>query len=462
MEADRPGSGSSPAKQVSIGLIGARRVAVLAGHALRDVVAGDHPILPPWPTTAGGRWNRRAVLLLLAAVVITGWILVTAFRNIDLWSPVSLFLMVTGGLAVASILACYRRPLLGFRLSVVTSVVFVLLLSTLYFLDFDLGPSWLGIVPVWLLLTTLIVLFSVAEQHRLAELAWVWVLSVAGLTFGGITTSVHSWAPPYDDSFLSYAGSTILPTALLTGAVALVGYVVQLARVANEQRIRRTREAANTALLQERGYIARELHDVVAHHMSMLALRADSAPYRFPDLPEDVRTEFAALCTTAREGLTEMRRLLGVLREDKTVEMAPQPSLREIKDLVDGLRAAGTQVSLSMFVVAEELPTGIGLSAYRIVQEALSNAVRHSPGSAVRVEVWTTDAALHIEVANTAGNAPNPPGAEQEERPARHGLLGMRERVNMLDGQLTAGPDENGGFTVLAVLPLHDGLGERA
>jgi signal transduction histidine kinase len=187
-------------------------------------------------------------------------------------------------------------------------------------------------------------------------------------------------------------------------------------------------------------------------------LRADSAPYRFPDLGEDVRAEFAALCATAREGLSEMRRLLGILRaDDEAAAIAPQPTLREIKDLVDGLRAAGTDISLSLYVVADELPTGLGLSAYRIAQEALSNAIRHAPGSAVRVEVWTTDSALHIDIRNTAGIEPSAAPRGDELR-ARHGLLGMRERVHMLGGRLTTGPGEDGGFGVLAVLPLNDEL----
>jgi signal transduction histidine kinase len=255
----------------------------------------------------------------------------------------------------------------------------------------------------------------------------------------------------------SWVGST----AGLLGAVTLVGYVVQLARIANEQRLHRAAEQAGTAILSERAHIARELHDVVAHHMSMLALRADSAPYRFPALSDDVRAEFAALNATAREGLTEMRRLLGVLRaDDESAATAPQPTLRDIRDLVEGLRAAGTDISLSMYVVADELPTALGLSAYRIAQEALSNAIRHAPGSAVRVEVLTTDSALHIDIGNAAGteaSAASAVSAQQGDEPrARHGLLGMRERVNMLGGRLSAGPRQEGGFRVLAVLPLGD------
>jgi signal transduction histidine kinase len=454
MEADRPAPGPGPTKQLSIGLIGVRRLGLLAGHALLDVVAGDHPALPPWPTASGGRWNRRAVLVLAAAVLIGGWIFVSSLQRVNPFTLAGLVLIASGVATVVSVLACYRRPMIGFRIMVLTAAVFVLLIPSVDMLSFVLGPTWLGAAPMWLVLAALAALFAVAEQHRLAELGWVWVLTVTALCLRGGSTTLYRPARGW---------SLVLPTAALIGAVLLVGYVIQLARVANEQRVRRAGEQANTVLLRERGYIARELHDVVAHHMSMLALRADSAPYRFPDLTDEVRAEFAALCATAREGLTEMRRLLGVLRaEDETALTAPQPSLREIKDLVDGLREAGTQVSLSMYVVAEELPRALGLSTYRIVQEALSNAVRHAPGAGVRVDVWTTDAALHIEITNTEGSVADAARGNPDEQPARHGLLGMRERVNMLGGTLSTGATEDGGFTVLAVLPLHDGLGDEA
>jgi signal transduction histidine kinase len=255
---------------------------------------------------------------------------------------------------------------------------------------------------------------------------------------------------------ISGGGFYLIPAlvaAALFGGIALASRRDYIASIQA-----RAEDTAQRRIDEERLRIARELHDVVAHHMSMLALRADSAPYRFPDLSDDVRAEFAALCSTAREGLTEMRRLLGVLRADgEAAETAPQPALREIKDLVDGLRAAGTDIGLSLYVIADELPTALGLSAYRIAQEALSNAIRHAPGSAIRVEVWTTDSALHLDIRNTEGTEPAAPQQTDEVR-ARHGLLGMLERVNMLGGRLETGPAEDGGFRVLAELPLHEEL----
>ena len=347
-------------------------------------------------------------------------------------------------------LACYRQPLYGLRLMVVPLFCF----SYAYVHNWSLpgyasGPSWLGMIPFWLLLGALVTVFAVAEWYPLPVAIIADVLVVLSI----------SWARFYWAEGNFNGSSWVGSTAGLVGAVTLVGYVVQLARAGNEQRLHRATALADTAILAERAHIARELHDVVAHHMSMLALRADSAPYRYPDLPEDVRAEFAALCATAREGLTEMRRLLGVLRADgQLADTAPQPSLREIKDLVDGLRAAGTDIGLSLYVVAEELPTALGLSAYRITQEALSNAIRHAPGGTILVEVWSTESALHLDIRNTAGT--EPVAAQSDEPRARHGLLGMRERVNMLGGRLTTGPIDDGGFHVLAVLPLRDELDE--
>jgi signal transduction histidine kinase len=203
------------------------------------------------------------------------------------------------------------------------------------------------------------------------------------------------------------------------------------------------------AAMGERARIARDLHDVVAHHVSAIAVQAESARLTTDGLPDEGRAHFETIGQTARDALTEMRRLLGVLREDANAEATrdPQPSLARLNDLVETARAAGTPVTLTLAGTVAPLPTGVDLCAYRILQEALTNVRRHAPGAAVDVELTYTPDALHLRVRD---HGPGPAGPD----PDGHGLLGMRERAIMVGGTLAAGPAEGGGFAVDAVLPV--------
>jgi signal transduction histidine kinase len=246
------------------------------------------------------------------------------------------------------------------------------------------------------------------------------------------------------------AGATIIFTAVAV-AVDSIGSRLRAQRALATQTERTEAERAQRALLEERTRIARELHDVVAHHMSLIAVRAETAPYRLPGLPEAARAEFGSLSEVAREALTEMRRLLGVLRDDQPAALAPQPQLADLPALVDAARQAGVSVELSALPAPGRVPSGVGVCAYRIVQESLSNASQHAPGAAVTVSVGHDDGAVLLRVANGPGGPPAPSG---HEHGPGHGLTGMRERVALLGGSLSAGPAPDGGFVVSAVLPL--------
>jgi signal transduction histidine kinase len=199
----------------------------------------------------------------------------------------------------------------------------------------------------------------------------------------------------------------------------------------------------------ERARIARELHDVVAHHISMIAVQAETARLTTQGLPADGATRLLAIGDTARTALTEMRRLLGVLREDADagVTRRPQPGLHQLMELVDESRdAAGSRTRLIVSGPVARLDPGIEVTAYRIVQEALTNARRHAPGAAVDVELRYAAADLAIRVRD---NGPGPAGG-----PTGHGLLGMRERAVTVGGTLHTGPAPGGGFLIEARLPL--------
>jgi signal transduction histidine kinase len=202
-------------------------------------------------------------------------------------------------------------------------------------------------------------------------------------------------------------------------------------------------------IMEERARIARELHDVVAHHVSVIAVQAETARLTTPDMPDEGKQRLAAIGQTARDSLTELRRLLGVLRADGNPEAArsPQPGLERLPELVDGARAAGTPVRLTLEGEAAPISPGVDLTAYRIVQEALTNARRHAPGASVDVRVGYEEGVLRLRVSD---DGPGPPAAET----SGHGLLGMHERATMVGGKLRTGAAEGGGFLVEAELPI--------
>jgi signal transduction histidine kinase len=207
-------------------------------------------------------------------------------------------------------------------------------------------------------------------------------------------------------------------------------------------------------LARERASIARELHDVVAHHVSMIAVRAGTAPYAIAGLPGPGQDAFAEIAREARTALTELRVVLGVLRDPARLSgAAPQPRLGDLEALLERVRRAGTDVSWSVAGPARMLPASVELCGYRIVQEAVTNAGRHAPGSRVTVTMAYEPDALSVTVANTAaGSAPGRAAPDCGPGPG-FGLVGLRERVAMLGGQVTAGPVAGGGFEVRAVLP---------
>lgn len=243
----------------------------------------------------------------------------------------------------------------------------------------------------------------------------------------------------------------------LTGALRGLGDAQR--RIAEQESISEAERARRT-LLEERARIARELHDVVAHHMSVITVQADSAPYRLPGMPEPVREEFAAIAAGARESLGEMRRLLTVLRGDggdggagANGERAPQPGIGRLQQLVEATVRAGQPVELSLAAgAAVAAPPAVDLSAYRIVQEALANVVRHAPGAPTRVSVTVDeDEVLVLVVNGPARDAV----VTLESSGTGHGLVGMRERVRLTGGTLDTGPLPDGGFRVAARLPLN-------
>ncbi len=257
-----------------------------------------------------------------------------------------------------------------------------------------------------------------------------------------------------DDS--SDAAALILTPGVF-GLAWLGGYAFRergvQAAAAEERAVQAEREretAARIAAAEERTRIARELHDVVGHAMSVMVLQVGALRHKLPELPEEDRGALEEIERTGRTALTEVRRLLGAMRDrGDEVELEPQPGLENLAPLVESVRSAGLPVSVQIEGEPAALPRALDLSAYRIVQEALTNVLKHAGASRADVVIRHRPDALEVEVRDDGRGPAGEAGA------AGHGLVGIRERVRLYDGEMSAGAAANGGgFVVTASLRL--------
>jgi signal transduction histidine kinase len=390
---------------------------------------GDGPLIGGLPH----RVRRYAARTPHAVVVAAGVVAMSV-----LWSTRDggTQAVVAGLLVLAPVLLTLARPVGAFWLSLVAAPVATWLLDTPW-------SDWPW--PPGAAVSHLTVLTVVALRTRPRTAWWMWLL-----------TAVYSLsADPFSAGTHYQPANT--PQVLAVAAVLLLAVAVRHVRRTAEHRVtaeqtQTERERSRRTLLEERTTIARELHDVVAHHMSVVAIQAEAAPYRVENPPAELEKAFVTIRENAVAALTELRRVLGVVRaEDYEVPDAPQPTLADLDALLANVRGAGLPVDKVVTGAVRELPQGVELSAYRIVQEALSNTLRHAPGAGARVEIGYVLGGLGLRVVND----PPPRLSEVEPSPgAGHGLTGMRERVTMLDGEMTAGPAEDGGYEVTVFLPV--------
>ena len=400
-------------------------VARRAWHALVRVLIGPDP--PPVWQWRSPRERRVACAALGAATLaLCTANLVGAFAE-----PGQLLLAVP---VVAPLPLAARYPMLAWRFGWL-ALLLVPLVPATWWGSWPWGPGQL------LALLGAFCLAGIRQQRP--ELCWMWALTLLPWWL---------WLAA-DVPGLDARAVVIVVLTAAAIAVDSVGSRLRAQHALATQTERAEDERARRAVLEERTRIARELHDVVAHHMSLIAVRAETAPYRLTGLPEPAQAEFGSLSEVAREALTDMRRLLGVLRDDQPAALAPQPELADLPALVDTARQAGLAVELSVPAALDRVPSRVGVCAYRIVQESLSNASQHAPGAAVTVSVDREPGAVLLRVANGPGGPADPPG---NNHGPGHGLTGMRERVALLGGSLSAGPSPDGGFVVSAVLPLGD------
>jgi signal transduction histidine kinase len=439
---------------------GAWQIAGVAWRGLVQAVAGSEPVARRW-RPPGRRWAARTLLGVATVALCTASLAslsdghglqllgfgaqhvsngsgfssqLPGAQSVPSALPVGQVLarVLVALAVVAPLLVAVRYPLRGWRIGWLGLLLVPLL-----------HESWWGGLP-WDPVQTPVLLAAACLAGIRSErpvLCWLWALTLIPWWL---------WAGK-DGPGLVVAGA---------GSLAFAATAVTVDRAGSERRTRRALadqaeqtelERARLAVLEQRTRFAREMHDVVAHHMSLIAIRAESAPHRLGEMPDPVRAEFGSLSGSAREALADMRRLLGALRSDQPAALAPQPGLPELPGLIDAARQAGMTVELTVSPALDRVPPSAGMCAYRIIQEALSNAGRHAAGAPVMVSVTCGAGTVALEVTNGPGT---PAGPRADRHRPGHGLTGMRERAELLGGSLSAEPTPGGGFVVSAVLPL--------
>ncbi|WP_242676480.1 sensor histidine kinase [Streptosporangium minutum] len=315
--------------------------------------------------------------------------------------------------------------------------------------------QWLaGVDPLPFNVAVLIAMYAVASlrSFRWAVAAGLVAELGLALSFGRMTT---------DPDPATFASASVFVVAIwIAGIYANTRrrYLESLEERAERAEHERDQQA-RLAAAAERARIARELHDVVAHNVSVIIVQADGASYAIDSDPEQARMAMQAIAATGRQALAEMRRMVGVLRTDGVAveEYAPQPSLSQLDELVAQVRSSGLPVDLRVVGVPQELPEGEQLTVYRIVQEALTNTLKHGgPDASATVEMEYGLRELFLRVTDDGR------GAAVPGRPGGHGLVGMRERAAMFGGSIEARPRMGGGFQVIARLPIGETGRSRA
>ena len=379
-------------------------------------------------STTRDEWRSWAfdALIALFLIFVSITILVSMLHRDDFESIglVVILLVIHGG----SALFRRRAPL----------VVMAMTLAS------GLAVHALGVPVVVLGVATLVALYSVATyRERVQSLVALGAASIA-------MTVANTSGQTQGDA------STILGNALVLAIVWFLGdtqrarraYVIQL-----EERTRELESAqdelAQRAVAEERIRIARELHDIVAHSMGLIAVQAGVGAHVIESRPEEARRSLETIENTSRSALGEIRRMLGLLRTaGDTADTEPSPGLNELPKLADDLAAAGVEIDLRLDPPSKPLTAGTQLTIYRLVQEALTNVIKHSQARQARVSVQFVDRTSSVEIVDD--------GVALRDEPAGHGIIGMRERVAMHGGSFEAGPLPEGGFRVAATIPIED------
>ncbi|MFD0686362.1 sensor histidine kinase [Actinomadura fibrosa] len=405
-----------------------RRARLLSGIRAALVPGSDEPGVWLLPER---RLLRYPILLFLLALTI-GFTAGSIAIPIESYHLDASYAWPLGALQAAPLVFAARRPLTAWRVAALGLLLTVLVRHGEGFMP------W----PVTAILALLVILFFVGVGCDRQTTVGVGAATVAGTLLPAVLFGMAGW-------FGMILAGLVVVALTFGDAVGGRNSAVEELRRREEQH---RQDLARQAVLEERARIARELHDVVAHHMSVIAMQAEAAPYKIPELPDAARQTFGVVRDAAREALIETRRVVGLLRsDDDGAERAPQPGLDRLDELTTAARGAGLAVGTVVVGMPRPLDAGVDLSAFRIVQESLSNAARYAPGAGVQVEVRYGAKTLTVCVTDDGARS-----APEESHGGGHGLVGMRERVTMLGGTLEAGPRGGAGWSVTAELPYGD------
>ena len=389
------------------------------------------------------RTPRRPLPARTLALVVLGtttgilWLILVPVQSVLYGSPFPLAVILGTALCAAPLLV-----ISSMRTGIALFWAAALLLPLTVSADPQRGWPWPWSVPAMLVLAVFTVVVTYMHGWRIGLIA----MGVA-IVGSVIVPVLHPEGASPTTSLVS-----LIVTAAVTPVVYLVAVLassrVQVAAELSQERELSALEHSKRLLIEERTRIARELHDVVAHSLSVVQVQAATARYRLPGLDEVAAAEFDDLARTARGALLEMRSLLGVLRtEDHIAPLTPQTGVDGIPALIETFRPAGAEILLlPIDALSATAPAAVQIAAFRIVQESVSNAVRHAPGASIEVSVHSAAGDTSVRVTNAMADPPSSDGAG-------HGLRGMQERASLLGGDLTAGPVEGGHWQVSAVLP---------
>jgi signal transduction histidine kinase len=297
-------------------------------------------------------------------------------------------------------------------------------------------------------LAPLVALYSVGVQASVLGM-----LTAAAIGLGAFTAVVLA-SPAEQLSDLGFIAAGIAAALAVGRAVRQMGFETDTLTARAAELERSHDEAARAAIAAERARIARELHDVIGHSISVMGVQAGAVRRVLSPEQEREREALLGVERVGREAVTEMRRLLGFLRPAEEMDRGsgPAPTLERVDDLIGEMRRAGLDVDLAVQGELDDLSAGRALAAFRILQEALTNTLKHAPGAHVRAVLRRTPEELAIEVTDDGGDGPLPPASNG----GGYGMVGMRERLALYGGTLEAGPTGDGGYAVVAHLPTED------
>lgn len=376
---------------------------------------------------AEGQWLNVAIVVVTAILFAVAWPTLQLTHQVS--PPIQPFV---AALATFPFLLIRSNPALAWAVSAVSALV----IPRVFALQDGYDYPW----QVVHILVMLALLAAVSMRAAIPVVGVAWISTVLLFLADTPGTNGRGWA--------------VGLTAIVVFGLLIRWLVLSRRQLAQQEELSELERTRRT-VLEEKARIARDLHDVVAHHMSMVVVQAQSAPYRIADMSDETRAEFESIGAAGRAALNEVRGLLGVLRSDgQLAEHAPQPGVQQISELLEGSRRAGIPVSWHVDGDPTLVSESVGLVMYRILQESLANTARHAAGAAVEVKIAYESPIASVSIVNGPPRRSLVSALTRHESTGGNGIIGMRERAQAVGGVLTTHLHDNGGFDVHAKFPV--------